>query len=63
MSELVRTSRRWIVCGEYHADEPTGSTYRGYDGLLFKRDWPDVYGSCSRSSAWWRRASPPRRTA
>lgn len=43
MSELVRTSRRWIVCGEYHADEPTEINYRGYDGLLFKRDYGRIY--------------------
>lgn len=43
MGELVRTSSRWIVCGEYHADEPTEINYRGHDGLLFKRDYGRIY--------------------
>ena len=43
MAELVRTSSRWIVCGEYHADEPTEINYRGHDGLLFKRDYGRIY--------------------
>ncbi len=43
MNELVRTSRRWVMCGEYHADEPTEINYRGHDGILFKRDYGRLY--------------------
>ena len=43
MSELVRTSRRWILCGEYHADERTDVHYRGHEGVLVKRDYGRLY--------------------
>jgi len=43
MSELVRTSRRWVMCGEYHADQPTEIVYRGHEGILFKRDYGRLY--------------------
>jgi pseudaminic acid biosynthesis-associated methylase len=43
MSEIVRCSRRWILCGEYHADEHTQVEYRGLDGVLFKRDYGRLY--------------------
>lgn len=43
MSELVRTSRRWVLCGEYHADQPTEIVYRGHEGILFKRDYGRLY--------------------
>lgn len=39
VSELVRTSRRWILCGEYHADDAHTIDYRGERGALFKRDY------------------------
>ncbi len=43
MSELVRCSRRYVLCGEYHADEPEEIPYRGERGALFKRDWGALY--------------------
>ncbi|MCB0965166.1 MAG: methyltransferase domain-containing protein [Acidimicrobiales bacterium] len=43
MGELVRTSRRWILCGEYHADEDTDVNYRGQQGVLVKRDFGGLY--------------------
>jgi hypothetical protein len=43
MSEIVRCSRRWIMWGEYHADEPTEIEYRGQPGVLFKRDYGRLY--------------------
>jgi hypothetical protein len=43
MREVVRTSSRYVLCGEYHADEPTEVHYRGHDGALFKRDWGALY--------------------
>src|SRR5829696_6316828 len=36
MREIVRCSARWILCGEYYADEPTEVPYRGHEGALFK---------------------------
>jgi pseudaminic acid biosynthesis-associated methylase len=39
MSEIVRCSRRWILCGEYFAPEPTEVPYRGQAAALFKRDF------------------------
>lgn len=43
MAELVRSSRRWVLCGEYHADERTEVHYRGHDGVLIKRDYGRLY--------------------
>ena len=43
MAELVRTSRRYILCGEYHADERTDVNYRGHEGVLVKRDYGRIY--------------------
>jgi pseudaminic acid biosynthesis-associated methylase len=43
MGELVRCSRRYVLCGEFHADEPEEVPYRGERGVLFKRDWGALY--------------------
>ena len=43
MGELIRVSRRWVLSGEYHADEPTEIVYRGQEGVLFKRDYAALY--------------------
>lgn len=43
MNELVRCSKRWILCGEYHADERTDIRYRGEHGVLVKRDYGRLY--------------------
>jgi pseudaminic acid biosynthesis-associated methylase len=45
MSEIVRCSRRYVLCGEYFADELTEVPYRGERGALFKRDWGALYES------------------
>lgn len=37
--DIVRCSSRWVMFGEYSADEPTEIEYRGRTGLLFKRDY------------------------
>lgn len=64
MSEIVRVSRRYVLCGEYHADEPTEVPYRGETGALFKRDYGRLYrelfpelrqldqGFLARSDGW-----------
>ena len=43
MSEIVRCSRRYVLCGEYFAPEPTEVAYRGQAGALFKRDFGGLY--------------------
>jgi pseudaminic acid biosynthesis-associated methylase len=43
MNEIVRCSSRYIVCGEYFAEEPTEVGYRGETGALFKRDFGALY--------------------
>jgi pseudaminic acid biosynthesis-associated methylase len=45
MNEVVRCSRRYVLCGEYHADELVEVPYRGQTGALFKRDWGALYQS------------------
>jgi len=43
MREIVRCSSRWILCGEYYADELTEVPYRGHEGALFKQDFGGLY--------------------
>jgi pseudaminic acid biosynthesis-associated methylase len=43
MSEIVRTSNRYVLCGEYYAAEPAEIAYRGQRGALFKRDYGRIY--------------------
>lgn len=43
MSELVRTSRRWILCAEYHGETTEEVPYRGQEGALFRRDYGRLY--------------------
>lgn len=41
--EIVRVSRRYILCSEYFAHEPEEKPYHGQSGLLFKRDFGSFY--------------------
>ncbi len=43
MSEIVRCSRRFVLCGEYYAKQTIEVPYRGQDGALFKRDYGGLY--------------------
>ncbi len=43
MAEIVRCSRRYVLCGEYHAERTTEVPYRGQPGALFKRDYGRLY--------------------
>ncbi len=64
MSEIVRCSRRYILCGEYYAKETTEVPYRGQREALFKRNYGLIYrelfpelklrkhGFLSRADGW-----------
>lgn len=43
MSEIVRCSSRYVLCGEYFAEQPIEVPYRGQTGALFKRDFGGLY--------------------
>ena len=43
MDEIVRCSRRYVLCGEYRADEPEEVHYRGQAGALFRQDYGRLY--------------------
>lgn len=43
MEEIVRVSRRYVLCGEYYAPTAVEVPYRGERGALFKRDYGDLY--------------------
>jgi pseudaminic acid biosynthesis-associated methylase len=43
MSELVRTSRRYVLCGEYFSETTVEVPYRGQTGALFKRNYGKLY--------------------
>jgi pseudaminic acid biosynthesis-associated methylase len=45
MGEIVRCSSRYVLCGEYRADELVEVPYRGQRGALYKRDWGALYAS------------------
>ena len=47
MSEIVRTSRRYVLCLEYYAKETIEVPYRGLKGALFKRDYGQLYRQLS----------------
>jgi spore coat polysaccharide biosynthesis protein SpsF len=42
LSELVRCSRRWVLCAEYFAETTVEVPYRDQPGALFKRDYGRV---------------------
>ncbi len=39
LSEMGRVSSRYVLCGEYFAEETTEVPYRGVEGALFRRDY------------------------
>lgn len=43
LDEIFRISSKYIFCAEYFSHEPEEKTYRGQDGLLFKRDFGAYY--------------------
>ena len=57
MDEIVRCSRRYVLCGEYHADELEEVRYRGEEGALFGTTTGASTRSATPSSSWSRRAS------
>jgi pseudaminic acid biosynthesis-associated methylase len=43
MDEIVRCSRRYVLCGEYRADDLEEVPYRGQEGALFRHDYGRLY--------------------
>ena len=43
LAEIVRVSKRYILCSEYFSHEPAAIEYRGRNGLLWKRDFGRAY--------------------
>ena len=43
MGEIVRCSKKYVVCGEYFAEQTVEVPYRGHSGALFKRDYGRLY--------------------
>ena len=43
MHEMVRCSRRWVLCGEYYAPSQEAIAYRGHEGALFRRDYGTLF--------------------
>jgi len=43
MAEIVRCSRRYVMCGEYFAEQTTEVPYRNQCGALFKRNYGRIY--------------------
>ncbi len=43
MGEIVRCSSRYVLCGEYYAEELTEVAYRGQERALFKQDYGVLY--------------------
>lgn len=42
-SEIVRCSHRYVLCGEYFAEQTTEVPYRDQSGALFKRNYGRIY--------------------
>jgi pseudaminic acid biosynthesis-associated methylase len=47
MGEILRCSRRLVLCAEYHASSQVEVQYRGESGALFKRNYGDLYRELS----------------
>lgn len=43
MSEMVRCSSRFVLCGEYYAPDTVEVPYRGNEGALFRRDYGGLF--------------------
>jgi pseudaminic acid biosynthesis-associated methylase len=43
MDEIVRCSRRYVLSGEYRADDLEAVPYRGQQGALFRQDYGRLY--------------------
>jgi pseudaminic acid biosynthesis-associated methylase len=43
LDEIVRVSRRYVLCIEYFSHQPVEVPYHGHSGLLFKRDFGAFY--------------------
>jgi spore coat polysaccharide biosynthesis protein SpsF len=43
MAEIVRCSRRNVLCGEYFAEQTTEVPYRNQSSALFKRNYGGIY--------------------
>lgn len=43
MAEMVRTSRRYVLCGEYFGQGTEEVPYRGEEGALFRRDYGGLF--------------------
>lgn len=43
MGEIVRCSRRYILCGEYFSEQTVEVPYREQSGALFKRPYGELY--------------------
>jgi pseudaminic acid biosynthesis-associated methylase len=43
VDEVVRVSRRYILCIEYFSHQPEAAPYHGMEGFLFKRDFGRFY--------------------
>lgn len=43
MHEMVRCTRRWVLCGEYYAPTQEEVSYRGHEGALFRRDYGALF--------------------
>lgn len=64
MAEMVRTSRRYVLCGEYFASKTEEVSYRGETAALFRRDYGGMFqrlfpelalrqqGFLSKSEGW-----------
>lgn len=43
MSEVVRCSKKYVLCGEYYSEETIEIPYREQTGALFKRNYGKIY--------------------
>ena len=48
MDEIVRVSRKYILCAEYYAAQPREVEYRGRAGQMFLRDYGEEYARRAR---------------
>jgi pseudaminic acid biosynthesis-associated methylase len=52
MGEIVRVSKRYVLCIEYFSHKPEEIPYQGRNGLLFKRDFGKMYAENFPNLQW-----------
>jgi len=43
ITEMLRISKKYLLVVEYYSEQDIGIRYRGYNNMLWKRNWPEIF--------------------